>query len=244
MAVFALAGWLLPRAISLPKLALRVASMSFTRDIDLTRHRMAAEESAAFVDEHMRTAKMHPDKFALLKTALNAVDRGRKGLYCEFGVYEGTTINFIASQVSEEVHGFDSFEGLPEDWRSGFTKGAFKMNGLPAVGQNVRLYKGWFQDSLPGFRKDHPASIAFAHLDADLYSSTKTVFELLGDRIVAGTVLQFDEFFNYPGWKFGEQRAFQEFAAARGIEVEYIGYVPTDEQVALRVTRISTPSGN
>jgi hypothetical protein len=75
------------------------------------------------------------------------------------------------------------------------------------------------------------------HLDADVYSSTKSVFDILGDRIVEGTVIQFDEFFNYPGWKNGEYRAFKEFCEASGVEVRYIGYCPRDEQVAVKVVR-------
>ncbi|MCX6634500.1 MAG: class I SAM-dependent methyltransferase [Acidobacteria bacterium] len=233
-------GWAAPRAGLLVKALLSHIGLGSSRDIELVRYRIAAEESAVYVDEHMRTAKTHADKFWLLRASLNAVDRSRDGLYCEFGVYKGETLNFIASLVKDEVHGFDSFEGLPEDWRSNLGKGTFRVAVLPPVRPNVRLHKGWFQDSLPVFKSEHPQPIAFAHLDADLYSSTKTVFDILGDRIVPGTVLQFDEFFNYPGWRSGEHKAFQELCAARAIEVEYIGYVPTDEQVAVRVTRVGT----
>ncbi len=45
---------------------------------------------------------------------------------------------------------------------------------------------------------------------ADLYSYTKTVRNGLADRIVPGTIIQFDEFFCYPGRKgilaYGEER--------------------------------------
>ena len=57
------------------------------------------------------------------------------------------------------------------------------------VRSNVRLYRGWFEDTLPAFCEQHPGPIAFLHLDADLYSSTRTVFDLLGDGIVPGTVI-------------------------------------------------------
>jgi hypothetical protein len=75
--------------------------------------------------------------------------------------------------------------------------------------------------------------MAFMHMDADLYSSTKTVFDTLADRIVPGTVIVFDEFFNYPGWKRGESKAFAEMVAARGLKFEYLGYA--DQQVAVKV---------
>jgi hypothetical protein len=55
--------------------------------------------------------------------------------------------------------------------------------------------------------------IALLHIDCDLYSSTKTIFELLSDRIVPGTVIVFDELVNYPAFKKHEVLAFYEFLA-------------------------------
>ena len=218
------------------------ASLYEAKNLQVAVARRAADESAAFVAGQMGMAGTFPDKFRLFDKALSLVDPKLRGMYCEFGVYAGTTINYIASKVETPVHGFDSFEGLPEDWRAGFAAGTFKVAGLPGVRPNVNLYRGWFKDSLPRFVKDHPEPLAFGHLDADLYSSTKDVFDAVGDRIVGGTVLQFDEFFNYPGWQAGEFKAFAEFCQARQAEVEYIGYVPTNEQVAVRIKRIAPPS--
>ena len=45
----------------------------------------------------------------------------------------------------------------------------------------------------------------------------------------------FDEYFNYPNWQKHEFKAFQEFVAANGIKYEYIGYVTTLEQAAVRI---------
>jgi hypothetical protein len=210
------------------------------RDIDSARQFRAVQESADFVDQHMAMAKSYPDKFALLKSAIAQIEV--QGLCCEFGVYRGETINFIASLLPGEVHGFDSFEGLPEDWRQGHEKGTFAVGHLPRVRPNVRLHKGWFEDTLPAFRKQHPGSVAFLHLDADLYSSTKTVLDLLGDGIVPGTVIAFDEFFNYPAWREGEYRAFTEFCRARQVEVRYFGFVRRDEQAAAKITSVVSVS--
>lgn len=211
-------------------------------DVSLAISRQVAEESAGFVVAKMGMAKPYADKFALFDASLSRVDPTLNGMYCEFGVYTGTTINYIASKVTPLVHGFDSFEGLPADWQAGFEAGTFAVKGLPRVRPNVRLYKGWFKDSLPVFKKDHPEPLAFGHLDADLYVSTKDVFDALGDRIVAGTVLQFDEFLNYPGWQEGEYKAFMEFCKARQAEIGYIGYVPSHQQVAVRINNIGPPA--
>jgi hypothetical protein len=207
------------------------------KDIELMRQLRATHESAEFVDHSMKMGKSYRDKFALLKAALEKVEFA--GLYCEFGVYSGGTINFIASLTPSEVHGFDSFEGLPENWRVGHEKGTFAMPSLPEVRPNVQLHKGWFKDTIPDFKEKHSLPIAFLHLDADLYSSTRTVLEMLGERIIPGTVIQFDEFFNYPGWLEGEYKAFSEFCAIRNAEVFYLGFTRSDQQVALKVVKIA-----
>jgi hypothetical protein len=200
--------------------------------------RLARVQTAAFVLEQMPKTPAFPDKFALLEHSLKSVDANLNGLYCEFGVYMGETINFIASKTTHTIHGFDSFEGLPETWRTGFEKGAFQMNGLPKVRENVELFKGWFDKSLPEWAAAHAGPVAFIHMDADLYSSTKTVLDILADRIVPGTVIQFDEYFNYPGWQSGEYKAFEEFVNARQVEFEYLGYCDKHEQVAVRILAV------
>ncbi len=97
------------------------------------------------------------------------------------------------------------------------------------------LHIGWFEDSLPTFLREHTESFAFIHMDADLYSSTKTVFDLAGDRFVDGTIIQFDEYFNYPGWQAHEHRAFQEFLGSSPFDAEYLGYNPHHEQLLVRL---------
>jgi len=207
-----------------------------SRDLDLAGNRIAAEASALFLIENAPRAKSRNDKFDLLRDGIEAV--GCEGLFCEFGVYRGTTINHIASLTNAIVHGFDSFDGLPEDWRGGFERGTFRCDQLPAVRSNVELHKGLFEESLPEFLVNHPEQVAFIHVDCDLYSSTVTVLELLQHRIVPGTVIQFDEFFNYPGWQKGEYRAFAEFCEKHQLEVEWLGYVRSDEQVLLQVRSV------
>jgi len=216
--------------------------MLASKDIDLARLHNAAVESTAFIDQFMQKAESYPDRFALMRSAFQQIEVD--GLYCEFGVYQGKTINFIASLSPGEVHGFDSFEGLPEDWWAGKQpKGAFAVPDLPQVRANVRLHRGWFESSIPPFLQEHAGPAAFLHFDADLYSSARTVFELFGDRIVAGTVLQFDDFLNHPGWQTGEFKAFQEFCAAGGVEARYLGYVSSGGQVAVKIVRRAVAAG-
>jgi len=170
--------------------------------------------------------------FALKSTAI-------EGHYLEFGVFTGGTMRFMANRVGGRlIHGFDSFEGLPEAW-AGFNLAsrAFDTKGrLPRVPANVRLHRGWFDQSLPAWLAENPGPVAFIHVDCDLYSSTKTIFALLAERIVPGTVILFDEYFNYPNWERHEYRAFQEFVRERLIAYSYLGFAR--QQVAVRVDSI------
>ena len=158
------------------------------------------------------------------------------GLHLEFGVFSGQSINMISKIFNSEIiFGFDSFEGLPENWRDGFPSGMFRMDRLPIVNKNVRLIKGWYNETIPKFIESNPGNIAFMHVDCDLYSSTKTIFDLLQDRICKGTIIVFDEYFNYPGWKNGEFKAFLEYVTENRIKYNYITYNNTNEQVAILI---------
>jgi hypothetical protein len=147
-------------------------------------------------------------------------------LWLEFGVASGKTINYISRFTNENVYGFDSFEGLPEKWRDGFDKGAFSLNGnLPQVNDNVVLIQGWFNETLPDFIKSQNKKVSFIHMDADLYSSTKCIFDTLKDYIDTNCIIVFDELVNYPGYDgdTGELRAFYEFITENDVKYEWIG---------------------
>jgi hypothetical protein len=111
--------------------------------------------------------------------------RGRGHLlWLEFGVWKGDDIAHIASWLREKhrrsggggrrgdgdgdgddddgapvVHGFDSFEGLPAEWRDRFPAGAFDLCGAPPPldGAHIELHKGWFEDTVRAFLDDDDA---------------------------------------------------------------------------------------
>jgi hypothetical protein len=174
----------------------------------------------------------HPHK--TLRHALGLVSQD--GLVLEFGVATGTTLRIIAEELPGRTpYGFDVFTGLPEDWRPGFPAGEFSQSELPEV-PGAELVVGLFEETLPDFAGTHTEKVAFLHLDADLYSSTKTVLDCLGDRLVPGTVVLFDEYFNYPGWEAHEHKAFVEFIERTGHGFEYVAYNALHEQVVVRLT--------
>lgn len=193
-----------------------------------------AIESYQYARDHMDGKPRFPSREDLLSYAIDTATVD--GLLLEFGVFSGQTINLIAEKRSQQpVYGFDSFEGLPEQWMPGASAGHFAVNSLPAVRENVELVVGWFDRVLPTFLDNHPGNVSLLHVDCDLYSSTQTVLTQLRTRIVPGTVIVFDEYFNYPDWKRHEYLAFQEYVKFNRIRYEYIGLVPSFEMVAVKI---------
>lgn len=140
------------------------------------------------------------------------------GLWLEFGVCTGHTINYISSKTKNKIYGFDSFWGLPENWGSHHPKGTYSTNGqIPIVNSNVELIVGLFQDVLDEFLITHLEPVAYLHMDADIYSSTKYVLNKLKDRIHKGTVISFDEIHNYNEFEEHELKAWIEFSKENNI---------------------------
>lgn len=148
---------------------------------------------------------------------------GERVLYLEFGVYQGASLRAWSELLDNphaQLHGFDSFQGLPETWNAYNPRGAFDTDGSIAHldDPRVRLHVGWFHETLPHFvvpRHDR----LLVHLDADLYSSTRYVLETLKDAMRLGTLLLFDEFYDH----MHELRAFDEFLASSGMRFRFVG---------------------
>lgn len=218
------------------KLEAEINKVKNLKDVSLTDFMIASakQSTAKYIIEKMPKVSVLNDALELLTFSLGKVEK--EGLFLEFGVFSGRTVNHISLiKRDTTIYGFDSFEGLPETWRSGFHKGCFKTNELPKVNSNVELVKGYFDESLPKFLQEHKEDCAFIHIDCDLYSSTKTIFELLKPRIKTGTIIVFDEYFNYPSWEVGEYKAFQEFIKDSNYNYSYIGYNKNHQQCAIRI---------
>ena len=201
--------------------------------LDLRLH--AKREAVDYIIANMGEAMVLADRYDLLKFAFARAPK--EGLVAEFGVAKGASLRLLAGQTNRVVHGFDSFGGLPEDW-SGTKEqtGAFTAQGkLPKVPGNVQLHPGWFDHTLPGFVTANPGPCAFIHVDCDIYTSTVMIFQALRERIQPGTVIVFDEYFNYPGWRAHEYKAFQEFVQETGLSYKYIGVSGEKGHVAVAI---------
>jgi len=191
----------------------------------------AALESALYYSEKMSKAKNFAGDFALLERAMEIRIPG--GQILEFGVASGRTINHLSSLTNENIFGFDVFTGLPEDWRTGFPAGEFAQTSLPRVNENVELIVGLFDETLDVHLEKYNSPISLIHVDCDLYAGTKTIFNKLGHLVRSGTVIVFDEYFNYPGWRHHEFKAFQEFVEERKIRYHYDAFVSKHQQVCV-----------
>ena len=165
----------------------------------------------------------------------------KDGLWLEFGVYSGITINSIARIAKHrEIFGFDSFLGLPEVWR-GMPTDVFNRDGVtPDVESNVTLISGWFNDTIPKFLSENKSDyISFLHIDCDIYSSTTEVFNNFHDKIKKGTVILFDEPYNYPEWKDHEFKALMELTEKYDKKFDVIAYAgssaPSNQQALIQI---------
>jgi len=215
--------------------------------------KLAYKESAKYIFDHMEACVLFTDIKEFWSHAIN--EAPEKGLVMEFGVFGGKSINFFAKELQAKsdkrpILGFDSFEGLSENW-SGYSllKDKFDRQGkLPAVEKNVTLIKGWvddtFEDALSKHLDQHDGVIAFMHLDMDTYTPTKFVLEKAIPYLQAGSVIAFDELLGYTGWRENEYKAMVETIEAN-FEYEFIsfsehrtrGYVSMYTRAALRIIK-------
>ena len=195
-------------------------------------------ESLGFVEaQRDRRTRLFADTFDTLAFALGRAPS--EGRVVELGVRHGTSLRFLAANCrSDRVHGFDSFAGLPSAWGDQ-AAGLYSTDGaLPPRPDNVALHPGWFSDTLPAFLASTRGVLRFVHVDCDLHSSTAEALELLAPRIVAGTVLVFDEYLANPGWQNEEHRALCEAADRHRWRFGYLAFSLFTKQAVVRVTSV------
>lgn len=143
--------------------------------------------------------------------------------YLEFGVASGKSFNWFMAQnrhSDSHFYGFDTFDGLPEDWGP-FKKGAFSTNKEVPVINDLRgkFLKGLFQQTIPPFLAQFDNSRRnVLMMDADLWSATLYVLASLAPFLKKGDIIFFDEFV-VPTHEF---KAFLDFTLSYYLKLELI----------------------
>jgi hypothetical protein len=161
-------------------------------------------------------------RYLLYEHLLRTKNLGQAISYLEFGVSGGHSFNWWVkanSHSESSFDGFDTFEGLPEDW-GGFKQGAMTAN-IPMVDDpRVEFHKGLFQATLPSYVKamDNTRRKVIL-MDADLFSSTLYVLTMMAPYLKKGDIILFDQF-NVPMHEF---LAFQLFTSSFYLKFDLIG---------------------
>ena len=141
------------------------------------------------------------------------------GCVVECGVWRGGMIAAIADILGDDrkYYLFDSFEGLPAAkeidgeealrWQKNTTgynyydnckaEIDFAQRAMDKTSTEYYLYKGWFCDTLSGFKPQGP--IALLRLDGDWYDSTMDCLKNLYQNVNFGGVIIFDDYYTWDG---------------------------------------------
>jgi len=184
-------------------------------------------ETGEYTGEWKHIKNMREDEWpgmraAILYAAVEAIPNNISHLpWAEFGVWRGNSARYLHRLMPRDVqlHLYDSFKGLPEDWSEDYPKGTFATAASPLrlLGDRTCIHEGWFKDTLV-----KGTTYGFVHIDSDLYSSAKTILERI--HPVLGMIIVFDEFYQ------GEDDALRD----SGIKYETI-YETDDGQVAVKL---------
>ena len=155
------------------------------------------------------------------------------GDVCEFGTWYGWTARMIAEFMKAKnskakLYLYDSWEGFPEFTENDaacpeaqaklWNPGDLNTGAPNDVSKEIErilnhfvpttAIKGFYDQTLPD---SLPKSIAFAHVDCDLYMSTRHVLSSIKDRLCDGAVVMFDEYNNnLASDSYGERKAKHE----------------------------------
>lgn len=178
-------------------------------------------------------------EFATRDALYKAIAPAEPITYLEFGVWKGASIacwRALNTHADSRFYGFDTFEGLPEDWDAGHPRGTFSTSGDAPEVDDVRVsfIKGLFQDTLRDFLKSVPLSHRLViNVDCDIYSATLFVLGTLDRYFEPGTIIIFDDFYSMSH----EFRAFHDYDRSFGRSWKAIAKMPHCVKAAIEIER-------
>jgi len=156
--------------------------------------------------------------------------------FYEYGVWRGEAFQYLI-KTFKKGYGFDTFEGIPEDWHD--TKsGSYSSGGnIPQI-KGGEFIVGKFEDTLPGFFAEPRPMASVINFDADLYSSTICALNFSKPVIDQHTILIFDEFIMNKNWEKDEYKALNEFCFNNNCTYEVMAISFFSKQAAVRLIGI------
>ena len=156
--------------------------------------------------------------------------------FYEFGVWRGEAFKYLINTF-KKGYGFDTFEGLPEDWHNEKAGSYTSQGAIPKI-KGGEFIVGKFEDTLPKFFSEAKPMASIINFDADLYSSTICALNGASSVIDQKTILIFDEFLINPNWEKDEYRALEEYCIENNYKYEVLAVSFFSKQVAVRLIGI------
>ena len=171
------------------------------------------------------------DRWALFDSMSKKSKKDRP--FYEFGVFRGESFKYLINTF-KKGYGFDTFEGLPEDWHTE-KQGSFSAEGIIPKIDGGTFIKGKFEDTLSTFFSKPRPMASIINFDADLYSSTVCALNYSKPIIDKDTILIFDEFIVHENWEQDEYRAFNEFCSKNNLTYEVLAVSYSTFQTAVKL---------
>jgi hypothetical protein len=205
------------------------------KDINVAGQLVAATEAAAWLHQYADKVPGFARRPELLESIIPRIPAD--GDLAEFGVFKGAVTRFMRPRFPSRIyHAFDSFHGVPEAMSLSVHQNAFDLGGnIPDLPPGTTVHAGWFEDTIPRWREHFDAPIAWAYIDCDLYESVCAVLEGLTDRIRPGTILSYDDWYNFPNWQQHSLKATREWTDRTGIKLTPIAYTTREHSVTFVV---------
>jgi O-methyltransferase len=192
-------------------------------------------------------------RIALYEAGREVLERNLPGDFAEIGVHRGGGIGMLGTDLrgtGRNLHLFDRWGDLPEatdrdgDFASLVTaetipqmledSGASEaqaaarellIDRLGMSPEHVTFHAGWFDQTLPAYTG---GPVAFAHVDADFYDSTRLAFDFLERHMTDRALVVLDDWKEWPGVR----SAYEEFSSrtTRRLELR-----PSRQQAIVRV---------
>ncbi|MEX0964734.1 MAG: tetratricopeptide repeat protein [Pseudohongiellaceae bacterium] len=156
--------------------------------------------------------------------------------FYEFGVFTGESFKYLIKAYTSGF-GFDTFEGLPEDWHEE-RAGSYSSGGRVPEVAGGEFVVGRFEETLPTFFAEPRPIASVINFDADLYSSTICALSYARSVIDSETILIFDEFIVNEHWEQDEYKALNEFCKENNCSYDVLAVSFFTKQTAVRLTGI------